>query len=493
MQPAILIFLAMVVLFLIVFIIIRTVTFSRRVEDIEPVAGCDLDVPLIAEHLARAIRCETISDLDSEKVNRQPFRAFHKIVEEMYPCVHSRLDRKMVNEFSLLYTWKGSRSELKPVLLMGHFDVVPADPATLTDWKHPPFSGKITKKYIWGRGTLDNKNQVIGTLEAVEKLLEEDYQPERTVYLAFGHDEEIGGHKGAQEIVKVLRKSGVRLSAVLDEGGMVVEGIVPGVASPVALIATVEKGYLTLELSTEGTPGHSSSPPRQTAIGILASALARIEATPMPSNTDYICQLYRWVGNSASLLYRLAFANLWLSGGIIKRLLSDSPKTNAIIRTTAAATVISGGIKDNILPSEAAAKVNLRLLPGDSMEKVIQRIEKVIDDKRVKVRKTDDGAWNASKNSSTDSKVFKNLERTVHQMFEGIVLAPYLMTGATDSRHYTQICDNVYRFTPIELEPADLSTVHGINERIAVDSLEKMVQFFIQIIRVWATEDESGS
>jgi carboxypeptidase PM20D1 len=242
------------------------------------------------------VRLQTISHAEKEHTDYRPFTRLHAALEKMYPRLHATLQREVVNQYSLLYTWPGREPGLDAVLLYGHLDVVPADPATLTEWTHPPFSGIIADGSMWGRGVLDMKGTVITLCEAVEGLIKVGYQPERTLYLAFGHDEEIGGLDGARAIAGLLETRGVRLAALCDEGGSIMQDVIPGVQLPVALIGIAEKGYVTLELKVEGRPGHSSMPSSHTAIGVLSRAIARIEANPMPARLSMIKLMFDEIG-----------------------------------------------------------------------------------------------------------------------------------------------------------------------------------------------------
>lgn len=215
-----------------------------------------VDVPAgAASRLSEAIQIQTISALPDEAVRKARFQAFQAFLEKAYPLVHAALTVEKLNEFGLLYAWKGKNPGLKPILLLSHQDVVPVEEGTEADWTYPPFSGAIEEGFIWGRGAWDDKSTLLASLEALEKMLSEGRQPERTLMLAFGHDEEVGGRQGAGEIAKYLENQGVQFEFVLDEGGVIGKGLVPGVAQPVALIGTAEKGYLTLELSAEGPGG----------------------------------------------------------------------------------------------------------------------------------------------------------------------------------------------------------------------------------------------
>lgn len=485
MPTTILIVVIVAILFLAAIVLFRTLRLMKPGPDAQIELGLEVDALSAAERLAHAIRCETVSMSEEAAPNAGEFQRLHRLIEELYPAVHSHLTREPVNAFSLLYTWQGSEPSLPALVLMAHLDVVPADPATLEQWTHKPFSGEIADGYIWGRGTMDIKSQALAILEAVEQLIRQGYEPKRTIYLAFGHDEEIGG-TGQAEIVRRLQERQVKIEAVLDEGGSIVQGSVPGVAGPVALVGVAEKGFLTVELNVSATPGHSSMPPAQTAIGILAAALQRIESRPRPTRLDFIQQLFQAVGGEAPFKLQMVFANLWLLRPLAVKTLEKSPATNAIIRTTTALTVIQGGVKDNVLPAQAMARINFRLLPGDTVEKMLEWVKATVGDERVKVKPAYGAAWNPSPVSSLDTPPGERLVQTIRRRFGAVPVGPLLVAGATDARQYAPLCQEVYRFTPMQIEAADLKRVHGINERISVEGYGQMIQFFGDLIPAWA-------
>lgn len=467
-------------------VLFKTLTFPKHWQPETLPDSLPVDPSCAARHLSQLIRIETVSFKEGQPPAPETLQALHTLLAEQYPRVHQHLKLEKINQFSLLYTWPGTQPELPGVLFMAHQDVVPADPATLSAWTHPPFSGQITADSIWGRGTLDIKSQITGTLEAAEELLKAGYQPQRTIYLAYGHDEEIGGPQGAAKVAAYLKEQGLRLEAVLDEGGVIAEGMLPGVSTPMALIGIAEKGYLTLELEVEGVPGHSSTPPAHTAIGILARAITRLENHPLPAQLDIIQNLFRAAGKETPFLYRLVFANLWLTRKFVERMLSAKGETNAIIRTTTAVTMIAGGIKDNILPREARATVNFRLMAGETIEGTAAAVRRIIDDDRVHLPDSlNRFGWNPSPVSPVDVPAYALLEKTIRQFFGNLPVAPYLMLGASDARNYHNVCDHVYRFMPVQLSSAALKLMHGIDEHIGIADLEKMVQFYALLMQTW--------
>lgn len=436
-----------------------------------------------AQRLAGSIRIATVSHADSAAFDSSAFIALHEYLRQNFPRTHATLHRETVSDFSLLYKWTGSNAALMPVLLAGHLDVVPVEPGTEESWEHGAFSGDISDGFVWGRGAIDNKSTVAGVLEAIELLLREGFVPERTVYIAFGHDEEVGGTRGAQRIANLLRERGVELGMVLDEGGVVGDGIMPGIEARTALVGIAEKGFASIELIARGEGGHSSLPPRQTAIGILSAAVTRLEANPMPARLrGATMQMFDQISPRFPALQRFMFANLWLTRPIVLRKLEGSPTTNAMVRTTNAVTIFQAGTKENVLPRQARAVVNFRILPGDSIKDVLAHVRKVVDDPRVAVRIAPGFTAEPSALTATSSRSFTTVDRTIRSLDPAIVVAPYLVVVVTDSRFYAPLTSNVLRFLPVRLAPADLGRMHGINERIAVRDYEWAIRFYRQLI-----------
>jgi carboxypeptidase PM20D1 len=435
------------------------------------------------DRLAGAIRIPTISPEDPTSFDAAPFQALHAYLQLQFPRVHSQLEREIVGEHSLLYTWRGSDAGLKPILLAGHLDVVPIEPSTADQWQEAPFTGRVVDGVVWGRGALDDKAAVLGTLEAVEMLLGEGFAPARTVYLAYGHDEEIGGRNGGHAIAELLQRRGVALEMVLDEGGLIGTGMAPGVDAPLALVGTAEKGFVSIGLSAEAPGGHSSLPPRESSIGILAAAIARLEAEPMPPRLAApTLQWLHTVGSRLPFVQRAAVANLWLTRTVVLGALERSPSTNAMVRTTAAVTMFQAGTKDNVLASRATAVVNFRILPGDSIAAVQEHVLRVVGDPRVRVDVVGAFSSEPSRISSVDSEGFRTLERTIRSVLPEAIVTPYLSVVVTDSRHYENLTTNVFRFLPLHLTREDLDRMHGIDERLAARDYELAIRFYRELM-----------
>lgn len=442
-----------------------------------------VDAGAVAQRLAHAIRYRTISNEADPAFDEAAFLGLHEFIEGAFARVHKTLKREIVADFSLLYTWKGSDSSLKPVLLSAHMDVVPVEPGTEKNWTHPPFAGVAADGFVWGRGTLDMKASMMGVLEAVEYLLAQNFTPKRTIYLAFGHDEEIGGNGGAAKIARLLQSRNVKLAFTLDEGLVVTDKILPGVPKPVAVIGIAEKGLVTLKLSARGPGGHGSMPPSNSAVGRLGRALARIEANPM--NADLrppVIDMFNAVMPEMPLSMRLVFGNRWLLKHFILNRLSKQPATNALIRSTLGVTIVKAGVKPNVIPQKAEAIINVRLMPGDTVASVIRHLRRVIDDPDVEITIAPGTQLEASPISATASSGYQELVRTTQQVFPDVLVAPGLLVGTTDTRHYLELAENSFRFLPLRIKPDDLKRFHGTDERIAISNYEAIIRFYVQLL-----------
>ncbi|MFD1872445.1 M20/M25/M40 family metallo-hydrolase [Hymenobacter bucti] len=435
-------------------------------------------------HLAGALRIPTVSRTKYAETDTVPFDQLQAYLGRTFPLVHQRLQHQTVNHYGLLYEWPGTDPALKPLLLLAHQDVVPVLPGTETQWTRPPFAGQQAGGYLYGRGALDDKLNVLGQLEAVEYLLRTGFRPRRTVLLAFGHDEETMGRRGAGALAAVIQKRYPQLEMVLDEGGTIKTDGVAGIMQPVALVGISEKGYLSLVLTATGQGGHSSMPPPLTSVGRVAAAVARLEAEPFPARLDGgIGSTLAYLTPAVPFGQRLVFANQWLFGPLIIKKLAAAPATNAAIRTTTAPTIISGGAKDNVLPIEASATVNFRLLPGDSGAVVLRRVREIIADPLVQVRPLAAGQ-EASPVSRTDNAAFGTLHRTIKSVFPQALVAPYTVLGATDARTYAPLCPQAtYRFSPLLMDQKAIDSMHGTNERLRAAAYSEVIRFYAALIR----------
>lgn len=472
-------------------LVINTCRLESKQIQVRAIERIDLDSDACADRLSGAIQFATVSHREPDKIDPEPFLALHAFLEESYPLVHANLKRDVVGDLSLLFTWKGSDASRQPVLLMSHIDVVPVGADSKANWTHPPFSGRIADGYVWGRGTLDVKSGATGILEAIEHLLAEGVRPASTVYVALGHDEEFDGTNGNGQIVALLQERGVRLRYVLDEGGVITDGVIGGVTRPVAFVGIAEKGCCNVELKVDAATvevpedylGHGSMPPPRTTIGILSAAVGQLEAHPMPARMDGASGLLlEYLGPEMPVFERFAVANQWLLGGLIKRSFTAGRATNAVIRTTMAVTMIDGGVSPNVLPPSATTTVNVRLLPGDTSAEVVEHIRQVIGDDRVQVSVSQERTQ-PSPVADVESVEFRTLHRSIREVFPHVVVAPGLTAVSTDSRHYDTISDNTFRFIPMRLTAEDLTRVHGTDERISVDNYLEIIRFFVRHVR----------
>jgi carboxypeptidase PM20D1 len=471
--------LGLIILVLIVLLVVKTAIYPSKQLNVEPVKMIEIGNKSL-QNLSKAISFKTISHENYSLTDTSQFVQFHAFLDSIYPLIFKNLEKEIHGNYALLYKWPGKNTDLKPLIFLAHQDVVPV---VEENWEKAPFSGEIDDEFIWGRGTLDDKGSMISILEAVERLLEEGVIPERTVYLAFGDDEEVGGNDGARVMAKILRNRGVEAEMVLDEGMSITSGIVPMISEPVALIGTSEKGYLSLELTSECAGGHSSIPESETAISILSKALVKItENQPAPEFTPPVKAFLSYIGPEMSWPVRIVFANQWLLGGVLKNIYTSSGTGNAAVRTTTAPTMFMAGIRENVLPTEAKATVNFRLLPGDSSEKVIARLNKVINDERISVRVLGNSVEPANV-SPVDCEAFNQLNKTIKESFENTYVAPVLMVARSDSYHYSEVSPNVYRFAPYQSTSEDLERIHGDNERILIENFEAMINFYYRLVK----------
>jgi len=463
----------------------KTALTSSKQITVPPATPVAVDSAAAAARLAAAVRFKTISSAEDAELNGDQFLALHEHLKTSFPKAHAVLKRELVGKYGLLYTWAGSDPKAPPIGLMAHQDVVPIAPGTEGDWQQPPFSGAIADGYVWGRGAWDDKGNLMSILEAVELLVATGFQPRQTVYLIFGPDEEVGGVRGAQQVVRLFKERGIKLEFVVDEGLVIVKGLLPGIEAPIALVGVAEKGYLTVQLNASATPGHSSMPPpqaAQSAIGMMSLGLTKLEASPMPGGISGVANdMFAALAPEMSGINRVFLSNLWLFKPVVESQLAKAASTNALMRTTTALTIFNAGNKENVLPGRAQATVNFRLLPGDSSDAVVQHSQQAIANPGIKIEKVA-GVAEASAVSSMDAPGFKTINRTLRQLHPDVVVAPGLMLGATDARFFGEVADNVYRFSPMRAGPEDLARFHGTNERISAANFAEMIQFYHQLL-----------
>ena len=460
-------------------LVLRALGFKPEPSSVMRLKASSGDVEAAAQRFSQIIQCATVSFPDKERINWEDFENFKVLIANLYPKVHEVCPREFHSETGMLYLWKGRRSDAVTVL-MSHYDVVPANEEL---WSKPPFSGLIESGVIWGRGTLDTKGTLCGILEAAERLIAQGYIPENDVYFSFSGDEEVSG-PSAPAIVAHLKSKGIHPALVLDEGGAIVENIFPGVRNPVAVVGTGEKGYMDIELAMKGKGGHSSTPPRNSLVGLLAKAVVRLERKPFRSHlTPPVRELFETLGRHSSFAYRFVFSNLWCFSPLIQWFFGrKGGEMNAMIRTTLAVTKMEGSKAYNVLPPKASVGINLRLLSEDTPDKALDYIKSVISNGDIEIRAL--GKRDASPNSPTNTEAWQKVKTAIESTWEGVIVTPYLMLAASDSRHFCDISNNVLRFSAMPLSTEERGLIHGNDERIPVQTLMDTIGFYERLMQL---------
>lgn len=460
----------------------NTITHGSRQLQVTAVPRAPIDAPAAAVRLGEAIRFRTISSHEKPDQHAEALQGMQAHIENSFPAFHAAAKREVVAGYSLLYTWEGSDPKAAPIALLAHQDVVPVAPGTEKDWQQPPFDGVIADGFIWGRGAWDDKGNLYSMLEAAEAMAKAGFRPKRTIYFAFGHDEETAGTAGAKSIAALLASRGVRLDFVIDEGLLITEGIMKGLEKPAALIGVAEKGYATLVLNARATPGHSSMPPRDTAIGMMSAALARLEDHRLPMQIrSTVAEMFDTLAPEMAGFNRVALSNLWLFRPLLLRQFEKSGPTEAMVRTTTALTIFNAGDKDNVLPGKAEATVNFRLIPGDTEASVTEHVRSTVANERISITPFP-GNTDPPPVTPASSPSFQMLNRTIREVFPDVIVAPGLMVAATDSRHYIGVTDKIFRFSPVRANSEDLKRFHGTNERLSVEGYADMIRFYRRLI-----------
>lgn len=456
-----------------------------------------IDRDAAAKRLGEMLRFRTVSVQAGQAQDLTPFTAQRAWIEARYPALHQAASKEVVSGESLLYTWMGSEPKSPPILLLAHLDVVPVEAWALKVWQAEPFGGEVKDGYVWGRGAIDNKGSVVAILEAANALAASGFKPKRTIHIAFGHDEEVSGLQGAVQIAALLKARGVKAWFALDEGQAIIAKN-PLTGKSTALIGVSEKGYATMRLTAIAQAGHSSVPPPVTAVTLLSEALPRINRLPVKMSLaggpgeDMV----RALGDQLPLTTRIAAANEWLFAPLIRQQLGSNPTAAAMMRTTIAATMLEGSPKENIIPGRASALINFRLHPRDKAADILAMAKAAVADLSVKaapggVDRTVTVEWNSPPNeaspvSSTQSDSYALIAAVARAAAPDAPVTPSLVLAATDSRHYVNVAENVYRFSPIVLDTPDIECIHGQNERLSIENLERMIRGYVQLITTGA-------
>ena len=488
----------MLVLLITTVLILKAVNHASTQLPVAGITPMPLDNQIILPRLQLALQKETISYDDSRQFNLDKFTALHRHIFGSFPNIANQLEVEIVTQISLLFFWQGTDPTLKPIALLGRLDVVPTQSADLKRSIAKPFSDSIVTQRIYGRGTMDDKGASMATLEAVELLLVAGFKPQRSIYIAFGHDAEVGGNAGASAVAEILKQRRVQLEFVLNEGGAIMSGAIPGISNKTAMIGVAEKGYLSLQLSVETNSGHSSQPPAETAIGILSRALVQIEDNPFPTRlTDPMRLNLEYLAAELSAPIKLVVTNLWLFKSLLLAVFDRDQSLIPFIRTTGVITIFNSGVKDNVIPGSAQATINTRILPGETRQSVYARMVELVDDERVQINQIVQGSRDPSPVSDHMAVGFQLIQKTVGKTFNKpnatVYATPYLLMGGTDSRHYPDLTKNIYRFSPLDMQADEMSSLHGVNESIRVDNYLDMIRFYYRFINNLNLYDDSAT
>lgn len=481
---------------LIAIIVLRTVLYFSIPSELELCENIKGHQPITNERklvnrFVESIKFMTITK-SPKNYDRVEILRFIEFLKGSFPSINSSklVKLEMINELSMLFTIEGSDKSLKPYLLLSHMDVVPVES---DKWDVSPFDGIVKDGYIYGRGTLDLKDVLMGILESLDFILENRFPIKRSFYIAIGHDEEGRGLDGAKQIAKhMLSKGIIDFEYILDEGPFIFDGVLPGIDRRVAMIGIAEKGLVNIKLTAKGRVGHSSVPPNETPIVTLSRAVSKLDAFSHPNlfgigpERDIIEAMAPY----SSFAYKILFANLWIFKPIVSKLLTSYPLMNSFIRTTTAVTMFNSGIKDNVLPGIASAIVNHRIHPLNSVADVLNFDRELINDEQISVEIFGIPIEpHPISPYDEQSFGFQTIKKSIRQVFPSVAIIPGLMMAATDTRWYLNFTQNIYRFSPGIVSMNDLSRIHGHNERISIDNYVKLVNFYHHIMI--SSNDES--
>ena len=463
---------------------VRTATFSPdAVADgsaIKVAAPVPVDTQTAARHMSEAVQFRTVSNQDPAKNEVAEWDRLHAWLAATYPKAHAAMQQEKLGQ-TLVYTWPGSDPAAQPIILMAHQDVVPVTPGTEKDWKHDPFAGVIAEGAVWGRGTIDDKGQLVTMFEAMDALAAQGFKPRRTVIVVSGHDEEVGG-TGAAAAAKLLASRKVKALFTIDEGGVITSDT-PVIDSPAMMIGVAEKGYATLRVRADAPGGHSSMPPAEIGTVNLAKAVVALHADQHPMELrGPVLGMIDVLAAKAGGSTKIAAANKWLLSSQIVKSMAKSPSSAAMLHTTVAPTMLEGSPKENVLPQTASALVNYRIAPWDSSAKVLERARAATKGLPVTVDFTERAAREPTPVSSTTSLGWQLIVAAAQAGHQGVVAAPYLVVGGTDSRSMTPVSDDVYRFAAITLSTPETKMIHGTNEHITLANLDSAIAFYTRLI-----------
>ena len=476
MLDEILIGLGIALAILIIIVLVRTLLFVDKT-DYNKQVPFDVKEDNIVYKLGEMLKVPTISYEDKNQIDFDAFYRYIELVKKLYPTVFSKCEYELSPELVIKLKLKGESSE-KPTVLMSHYDVVPVTEG----WDHDPFLGEVVDGYLYGRGALDTKCTMACALSALEKALEEGYTPKNDLYLCFGGNEEVYGD-GQWKMVHWFKEQGIVPALVFDEGGGIMNNAFPGVKKDAAFLAVVEKSMVNVRLTINTNGGHSSTPKRNGPVIRLAKALIRLEKNHMkPEISVTTKEMLDIMGRNSSFGLKIIFANMWLFKGLVKKLFPIlSADTNALLTSTFAFTTIHGGTQTNVIPNHVEANLNVRVAPFNSADEVVAHVKKIVKDPLIEVTAHD--VTKLYKECSTKQVGYDIIKETVLETYPNTIVSPFVMLGGTDAKHYNEISDCVIRFSPIKVTNEDRKGIHGLNERIKVETLEKCFEFYQRLLR----------
>lgn len=430
-----------------------------------------------AAHLSEMIRCQTVS-LESGG-SKTEFYKLQTLLPKLYPETFNLCELMRIDELTLVLLWPGRDKDAAPVVLMAHQDVVEAT----GEWSHDPFGGVIADGHIWGRGAIDDKGCLCAILEAVERLIIAGHKPGSDILIVMSHNEEPMG-TGAPSVVSWLSQHDIEPAMVLDEGGAIVDAVLPGVKGLTAMIGTGEKGYINVRFIARSRGGHASTPPLSTPLGRLSCLINTIEKKPpFPAKLDpVVIDLFKRMAPRMKGILKFVFGNLWLTGPILPRILTKmGGEARALVMTTCAFTMAKGSGAPNVLPEQAEITANLRVAVHQTVDEVMEQLRKIASRYEIECELLYSHEPTAGR--LLDNAQAKHLVDVIEQIYEGVSCAPYLMLAASDSHHFSKLTDKIFKFTPFQLSKELRGSIHGIDEKLPTAELAQAVMFYEELIR----------